>query len=42
MILLVLDNREQCPSVLDAWEAAGASGITILESTGLGRVRRAG
>jgi nitrogen regulatory protein PII len=42
MILLVLDNRDQCPSVLDAWEAVGASGITILESTGLGRVRRAG
>lgn len=41
MVLLVLDNMDQCPTVLDAWEAAGASGITILESTGLGRVRRA-
>lgn len=39
MILLVLNKLEQCPSVLDAWEAAGAPGITILESTGLARMR---
>ncbi|MFQ5398172.1 MAG: P-II family nitrogen regulator [Anaerolineae bacterium] len=39
MILLVLDNLEQCPSVLDAWEAAGAPGVTILESTGLARMK---
>ena len=39
MILLVVDDVDQCPSILDAWEAAGAVGITILESTGLGRVR---
>ena len=40
MILLVLDKLEQCPSVLDAWNDAGAAGITILQSTGLARVRR--
>jgi nitrogen regulatory protein PII len=40
MILLILDELEQCPSVLDAWDAAGAAGITILESTGLARVRK--
>lgn len=39
MILLVVDDPNQCPSILDAWEAAGVAGITILESTGLGRVR---
>ncbi len=39
MILLVLDNLEQCPAVLDAWEAAGAPGITILDSTGLARIK---
>lgn len=39
MILLVLDNLEQCPAMLDAWEAAGASGITILDSTGLARMK---
>lgn len=42
MILLIVDNPDQCPSVLDAWEALGVGGITILESTGLGRLRRAG
>jgi nitrogen regulatory protein PII len=39
MILLVLDNLDQCPAVLDAWEAAGVPGITILESTGLARMK---
>lgn len=41
MVLLVLDDINHCSSVLDAWEAAGVSGITILDSTGLGRVRAA-
>ena len=40
MILLILDELEQCPSILDAWDAAGATGITILESTSLARVRK--
>lgn len=40
LLVLVLDNMEQCPDVLDAWEAAGLTGVTILESTGLRRVRR--
>lgn len=42
LVALVLDDPDKCTAVLDAWEAAGANGITILESTGLGRVRRAG
>lgn len=42
MILLVVDNPDQCPSVLDAWEELGVGGITILDSTGLGRLRKAG
>lgn len=41
LLVLVLDNVEQGPSILDAWEKAGVTGITILESTGQGRVRRA-
>lgn len=40
MVVMVINNPEQCMSVLDAWEAAGATGITILESTGLVRIRR--
>jgi len=39
MVIAVVDELEKCSSVMDAWEAAGAAGITILESTGLGRVR---
>ena len=41
LVVLVLDNPDQCSSILDSWESAGARGITIIESTGLGRVRRA-
>jgi len=39
MIMLILNNPEQCQDVLDAWEAAGAHGVTILPSTGLGHIR---
>jgi nitrogen regulatory protein PII len=42
LVVLVLDDPDQCGDVLEAWEAAGAPGVTILDSTGLGRVRRAG
>jgi nitrogen regulatory protein PII len=41
-IVFVLDNSDQCRDILDAWENAGIRGVTILESSGLGRVRRAG
>jgi nitrogen regulatory protein PII len=41
LVVLVLDDPNQCRDVLDAWEAAGAPGVTILDSSGLGRVRRA-
>ncbi len=40
MVMMVINNPDHCMSVLDAWEAAGATGITILESTGLVRIRR--
>jgi hypothetical protein len=42
LVVLVLDNPDQCDDILHAWESAGANGITILESTGIGRIRRAG
>lgn len=38
-LIFVLDNPDQCSDILDAWEKAGAPGITILESTGLGRLQ---
>jgi hypothetical protein len=42
LVVLVLDNPEYTHAILDAWESAGASGVTIFESTGIGRVRRNG
>jgi hypothetical protein len=41
LIVFVLGCAEQCPDLLNAWEEAGAVGITILESTGLRRVQAA-
>ena len=42
MVVFVLNDPDRSQDVLDAWEAAGIIGVTILESSGLGRVRRAG
>ncbi len=39
MIMLILNNTDQCQNVMDAWDAAGAPGVTIFPSTGLGRIR---
>ena len=41
LLIFVLNNLEQYPDILDAWEESGAPGITILESTGVGRIRSA-
>ncbi len=40
MVMFVLDDIDKCSPIFDAWEDAGVKGITILESTGLGRIRR--
>lgn len=40
LVLLVIDDINKCPPLFNAWEEAGVSGLTIIESTGLGRVRR--
>lgn len=42
MVLLILNDLNDCTPVLDAWEALGVGGITILESTGLGHARKSG
>ena len=42
LIIFVLNDPDLCKDVLDAWESAGIRGVTILESSGLGRVRQAG
>ena len=40
LILFVLHNPEKANDILDAWEECGVSGITILASTGLARLRK--
>lgn len=40
LILFILDNPEKTHEILDAWEAAGVSGATILPSTGLYRIQK--
>jgi nitrogen regulatory protein PII len=42
LVVLIVDDLDDCPAVLDAWEAAGVLGVTILASTGIGRMRHAG
>lgn len=39
LVVLVVDCVEKCSALLTAWEKAGAVGITVLESTGLGRLQ---
>lgn len=39
LILFVLHDAEKVHDLLDAWEKVGVSGVTILHSSGLGRVR---
>jgi nitrogen regulatory protein P-II 1 len=40
IVLLVLNDPELTDLLLESWEEAGVSGVTILRSSGLGRTRR--
>lgn len=40
MLMFVLDDPELLDEVLDAWQAVGVSGVTIIESSGLYRHQR--
>ncbi len=42
MVVLIVNDPDDCPAVLEAWEGLGVSGVTILETSGLGRYRHAG
>ena len=42
LVVLIVNDIDDTPSILNAWENAGVLGVTIIESTGLGRIRRAG
>ena len=41
MVMFVLDDPQHLDTVLDAWEEVGISGVTIIESTGINRRKRA-
>jgi hypothetical protein len=41
MVMMVLNNPDHSMMLLEAWEAAGAPAITILESSSLIRLRQA-
>lgn len=41
LILLVLDDENRLTDVLDAWHRHGVAGITVIESSGLARLREA-
>lgn len=40
MVMLVLDNPDQLDEVLVSWETVGVRGATIVESTGIQRLRK--
>jgi nitrogen regulatory protein PII len=41
LVVMIVDDPDKCPEILDAWNEIGVSGVTILESSGLGRLRKA-
>lgn len=42
LIVLIVNQLENIPEILSKWEDLGIKGITILESTGHGKLKRAG
>jgi hypothetical protein len=40
MVMFVLDDPEHLEALLDGWQAVGVTGVTIIESSGLHRVRQ--
>lgn len=42
LVIMIVDEPDDCPDILNGWQEAGVSGVTILESTGLGRLQRGG
>jgi nitrogen regulatory protein P-II 1 len=38
LVVMIIDNPDDCPRVLEAWREVGVNGATILESTGMGRL----
>jgi nitrogen regulatory protein PII len=42
LVVLIVDNPDDCPEILESWREMGVSGATILDSTGMGRIKKAG
>lgn len=42
LVIMIVDEPDDCPDILNGWQEAGVTGVTILESTGLGRLQRGG
>lgn len=40
LVVMIVDDPDRCTEILDAWAVIGVSGVTILESSGMGRLRR--
>ena len=41
MLILVVNDLDKCADLLEAWDAAGAKGVTCIDTTGIGHMRRA-
>lgn len=42
LVVLIVDDPDDCPDILEAWSGLGVTGATILDSTGMGRIKKAG
>jgi nitrogen regulatory protein PII len=42
LVVLIVDNPDDCPNILESWDEIGVKGATILNSTGMGRIKKAG
>jgi len=40
VVVVVMPDIEKCQDVLDAWEKYGVSGVTVLESLGMHKLRQ--
>lgn len=40
LVLFVLNDPDRMEPLLDAWEAVGVGGVTIMHSSGIGRLRK--
>jgi nitrogen regulatory protein PII len=39
MIMLILNDADKCQDLMNAWDKAGVPGVTVMASSGLGRIK---